>query len=288
MEIFEYQSNSNAPYTVMSYFEAAAKTMHGIAMDYSQRLEENYRTPNNSYDADVQYMVNCMMEFDYGDDIKASVKAAAIKAGELVLNYPNLRQVVEIWPDAPSYYGDLLPSFYKNFSQQMQVQINSAFSMWRNWGDVKRQTAFEIIERPQNINGKILKASISFPRNPSESYGFHRGRLLKKPIQYEHVILNAHPHNTATKNIFEWISDMIHENVHAVEEIERRAAQCVSDFAVASNIDAQLLLANQQHPQSELERILAFKAYEARPSERLARYAQDAFMSRINASVVPV
>jgi len=95
--------------------------------------------------------------------------------------------------------------------------------------------------------------------------------------QYEH-------YDAVSQGIIVWCSRLLHKNVHAIESIERelKKRQLIK---LNDDHDTVLLIADERFPQTRDFRKLCYKAYQALPSERLARFAQEKFEQRIYAGL---
>ena len=271
---------------VSACFHAAHNVIHDLYSDYCLTTENGGVFDWTACKAWTKIIADALMEFDYSDDIRTSVKAAGIKSAELILENPGFYEIGSNWKGLVLAEESERIDLCLQYSVKAQVGIGNAFSMWRDWSAVERQTEFRMISEPKDSNNNILRGSIGFLAPHSHSYGFTRGLMPTNPLQRELMQMNIHPDNSAIYNVLEWLSVLVHENSHGVENIERQAAFYLSDSKRAQSIDAQILLAEWEYPQSYEERFIAYEVYRARPSERLARLAEQAFLTRIKAAFI--
>ena len=207
----------------------------------------------------------------YSDDMQSSVKATAIDFAETTLKTPYYIRAANQWDDIRGDEDKL-----KKFSVTMQRVLAKCLSKHRGWGDVERKTSFNFYTSAPIImsNGDegLLKGEFILRGVRQMTDG--RTRHL------ETIGMNIHPHG-AIKSPVSWLSTMFHENVHAVEAIERQRLNTMTSDQILADRDIQILLADHHFPDCHDFRVMCYDAYQALPRERLARLGQTAFEQRM-------
>ena len=254
MDISFYQEKNLSGKPPYEIFAAIENIHRKMSNNYRRQLQLGLIDIEEDYKPAIQFMANLLNSLSYSDDFKCSIKCAAISFAETVLCDPFYIEHAKRWKSVKKSERDL-----ENFARVMQGKINKSLSSYRNWGECNRETSIELVyQEPQSDifgNIRILGGSYGFI---GARTAFNQSRISTQK-HHENIRLNYHPLSWV-ENSISWLSVLFHENVHAIEEIERQRVRCKPISEIANDIDAQLLLTNDVFPQSADFRRMCYDA----------------------------
>ncbi len=221
----------------------------------------------------MDLMAERLQSINYSDDMQCSIKAASMDFAEVALKTPYFLKSSREWDEVRNDNGRL-----KAFAQTMQRIMTKSLSKHRGWGSVERKTSFDFFSQApvfsSNGDKRMLKGEFLLRGVREMNDG--------EPRHLETIRMNTHRNGIVASPI-DWLSTQLHENVHAIEAIERQRRFTMTDEEIASDRDIQILIADESFPDGDDFRDMCYKAYYALPRERLARMAQKTFEWRMGA-----